>query len=79
MISVRVTQEEFERLRHFCRKTGDRSVSELARSALSQMMNGRRVRGKRTLESRLAAVEKEIQRLSAMFKPAEPTESQSRG
>ncbi len=67
MISFRVSQEEFQNLHQFCHATGNRSVSELARSAVKSLVNG--TDGVATWESRIKAVEKEIQRLQALVKP----------
>jgi phage shock protein A len=40
MISVRVSEEEYTALRHLCSLTGARSVSDLTRDAMRNVLNG---------------------------------------
>lgn len=40
MISVRLSQEEYSALRHVCLMTGARSVSDLTRDAVSNVLSG---------------------------------------
>ena len=54
IVTFRITTDEYERLRIFCISKGQRSVSDLARLAVSTVLeNG----GAPTVESRLAEVE----------------------
>jgi sRNA-binding protein len=40
MISVRLSEEEYSALRHFCSVTGARSVSDLTRDAMRVLLDG---------------------------------------
>jgi len=69
MISFRVSSDEYDRLRFFCVSKGQRSVSDLARLAVSTLLDAGRLP---SLESRLAEVEgqthfltRELSRMSA--------------
>lgn len=54
IVTFRITTDEYERLRIFCISEGQRSVSDLARKAVSTALeNG----GTPTVESRLAEIE----------------------
>src|SRR3954447_18154064 len=68
IVTFRITTDEYERLRNFCISKGQRSVSDLARTAVSSVLESD---GIPTVESRLAEVEgrvhfltREILRLS---------------
>ncbi len=41
-VNIRVTEEEFRMLQEACKKIGTRNVSELARDAMSQIVNTHR-------------------------------------
>ncbi len=57
MVSFRVSSEDYERLRIFCVSKGQRSVSDLARLALSTVLDSG---GAPNVESRLSDVEGRI-------------------
>lgn len=62
MVSFRVSTEDYERLRIYCVSKGQRSVSDLARLAVSTVVES----GERpSLESRLAEVEGQIHLLTS--------------
>jgi hypothetical protein len=65
MISFRVSDEEFEKLRSFCHSRGDHNVSEIARTAVQKLVDGSE--SAQPLESRIQAVEQEIRRLDALL------------
>lgn len=79
MVSFRVSSEDYDKLRMFCVSKGQRSVSDLARLAVSTILeNG----GAPTTESRLAELEtrthflmREVLRLAG-HQPAMPNQAE---
>ena len=64
MISVRLTNEEYERFRELCFSQGIRSVSEMARAAINMLFDHPSRLPAETVESRLKEVEGRLQMLS---------------
>jgi hypothetical protein len=66
MVSVRLSDEEFEALREFCHATGARSISDLARDALQRLIAEKTKRSAPApewLELRMNDLEFRVQRL----------------
>lgn len=58
MISLRVSEEEYQLLKNYCRETGTRSLSEVARIGMKKVLNGHsRVDD---IEARLKALEAKV-------------------
>ena len=68
MISVRVTNEEYERFRELCFSQGMQSVSELARSALNMLSDHPSRLPSETVEARIRDVEGRLQWLTQEVK-----------
>lgn len=75
MLSIRLSEDEFEQLRAVCQDRGARSVSDLAREAMMQMISPRRARNGSSdgmllariqeLDQRVSDLQTEVSRLSA--------------
>lgn len=75
MLSIRLSDDEFEQLRTVCQDRGARSVSDLAREAMMQMISPRRARNGSSdgmllariqeLDQRVSDLQTEVSRLSA--------------
>lgn len=57
MISIRLSDDEFIKVKEACRLTGARSVSDLARDAMRQLMAGSPIREEATEDGLSARVE----------------------
>lgn len=64
MVSCRLTAEEYKRLRDLSSVIGVRSVSELARVAISELLQQPIQEPRRSLESRVSELEGQVQTLS---------------
>jgi predicted DNA-binding protein len=76
-ISVRLSEDEYEALRHLCSVTGARSVSDLTRDAVNSLLRGVNSEiaparqldeyraGIRNMERRVAQLEASINRIKA--------------
>ena len=64
MVSFRLTEEEYDRLRDLCFTNGVRSVSEMARAALNQLLRQPARVQQETVECRLADLEGRVQMLA---------------
>jgi hypothetical protein len=62
MISLRISEEEYDSLQHYSREYGVRSISELARVALSRMMATGPTDGP-TLQSKLDEFDGRLRRI----------------
>jgi predicted DNA-binding protein len=68
MISVRLTNEEYERFRELCFSHGIPSVSEMARAAINMLFSHPSRLPAETVESRLKELESRLQMLSQEVK-----------
>ena len=68
-VNVRVTDEEFERLKTACAQRGDRCLSDFARQVMLEGAAPREISADRlqSFERRLAVLEDSISRLSNAF------------
>lgn len=64
MISIRVSEEEYEALRHSYTARGTRSLSELAREAMKQVLNAHGHAVCTSLESRVQTLEAQVMTLN---------------
>lgn len=64
MVSFRLTEEEYDRLRALCFTNGVRSVSEMARAALNHLLRQPARVQPETVECRLAELEGRVQMLA---------------
>ena len=77
MINFRLSEAEYEQLRTFCVLHGERSLSDFARTAVYEVMNGRNggpVNGVETtvekLSGRVEEIEGELKRLAQLLESA---------
>ncbi len=65
MISFRLSDEEYNEIRHLCFTRGIASVSEMARAALAWMLQQSQTNSYDCLEARVAQIEERLNALSA--------------
>lgn len=66
MISVRLSEEEYSALRHLCSLTGARSVSDLARDAMRNVLRGmNREDSFAEFRATMRSLEKKVEQLEA--------------
>jgi hypothetical protein len=76
MVSFRLSEEEYESLRHICLTAGARSLSDIARDAVHRLIgNGAEQKNDletqlRLLNERMDAIDEEIRRLAGRVQPA---------
>ena len=63
MISFRLTQDEYEKFRRVCFTNGIRSVSEMARAAINQLLQEPTRAPNEAIESRVAELEARVHML----------------
>ena len=66
MVSIRLSEEEFNKVREVCRVTGARSISDLARDAMRRLAAGepvRNVAGEDGLYARVEDLDRRISHL----------------
>ncbi len=68
MVSFRLTEEEYERLRELCFNNGIGSVSEMARAGLKMLLQQPARAANESLESRVTEVESRVRMLSVEVK-----------
>src|SRR5205814_1496606 len=72
MVSFRLSEEEYEGLKHICLTVGARSLSDIARDAVQRLLNNGtepKVDGDtqlRLLYERMDALDQEVKRLAAL-------------
>jgi hypothetical protein len=73
MVSIRLSDDEYRRLKEMTQAQGARSVSDVARSAMQLMLAAHQAGSDGTIESRVreldgrvAVLDREVQRLSAL-------------
>jgi Arc/MetJ-type ribon-helix-helix transcriptional regulator len=73
MVSIRLSDDEYRRLKEMTEAQGARSVSDVARSAMQLMLSAHQAGLDGTIESRVreldgrvAVLDREVQRLSAL-------------
>ena len=72
MVSFRLSEEEYEGLKHICMTVGARSLSDIARDAVQQLLgNGMEPKSDgdaklRLLYERMDALDHEVKRLAAL-------------
>ncbi|MBA3974105.1 MAG: hypothetical protein C0504_07805 [Candidatus Solibacter sp.] len=66
MLSIRLSDDELQQLKLVCQNRGARSVSDLAREAMMQMIAGGRVRNGHGEGVLLARIQELDQRLSSL-------------
>jgi Arc/MetJ-type ribon-helix-helix transcriptional regulator len=73
MVSIRLSDDEYQRLKEMTQAQGARSVSDVARSAMQLMLSAHQAGFDGTIESRVreldgrvAVLDREVQRLSAL-------------
>ncbi len=64
MVSIRLSDEEFRRLREVCEATGARSISDLAREAMHRLVDMPHG-GHAPMESRLEQLDQKVSNLQA--------------
>ena len=68
MISFRLTAEEYDRFQELCANSGTRSISEMARAAISAMLKQPLQVPRKTLEHQVATLEGRVNMLFTEFK-----------
>ena len=69
MVSFRLSAEEYEQIRELCFNNGVRSVSEMARVAISALLHQQPPRAaESSLDARVADLEARLHRLTNEFK-----------
>jgi hypothetical protein len=72
MVSFRLSEEEYEGLKHICMKVGARSLSDIARDAVQRLLNdGTEPKSDsdaqfRILYEKMDALDQEVKRLAAL-------------
>ena len=74
LVYFRVTEEEFQQLNHLCISRGARSISDLARSAVRNLMQDGATSSADQVSGRLIVLETMVQELNRKFNPT-PTAS----
>lgn len=64
MVSIRLSDEEFRRLREMCETTGARSISDLAREAMHRLVDMPK-NGHAPVETRLELLDQKVTNLQA--------------
>ncbi|WP_321476835.1 ribbon-helix-helix protein, CopG family [uncultured Paludibaculum sp.] len=64
MVSIRLSDDEFRRLREVCEATGARSISDLAREAMHRLVDMPH-NGHAPMESRLEQLDQKVSNLQA--------------
>ena len=67
LITFRVTDEEYEELRRTCVVAGSRSISDLARTALKEIMLPSRERAQSDLAKRICDLESIVEQLKTQL------------
>jgi DNA anti-recombination protein RmuC len=84
MVSIRLSDEEFRRLRELCMTTGARSLSDLARDAMHRLIAGDGTGGEgltervAELDQRVNHLQEKVTRLALLF-GEESDEGRGRG
>lgn len=66
MVSIRLSDDEFRRLREMCEATGARSISDLAREAMHRLVDpSHNGHGSGPMESRLEQLDQKVMHLQA--------------
>lgn len=66
MLSIRLSDDEFQQLKLVCQSRGARSVSDLAREAMMQMIAGPRARNGHSDGALMARIQDLDQRVSSL-------------
>jgi hypothetical protein len=75
MVSFRLSEEEYESLRHICLTAGARSLSDIARDAVHRLIGNGGEQKKdletqlRLLNERIDAIDQEVRRLAGRVEP----------
>ena len=75
MVSFRLSEEEYEDLRHICLTAGARSLSDIARDAVHRLIGNGGEQKKdlesqlRLLNERIDAIDQEVRRLAGRAEP----------
>jgi hypothetical protein len=75
MVSFRLSEEEYESLRHICVTAGARSLSDIARDAVHRLIGNGPEQKKdleaqfRLLNERIDAIDEEVRRLAGRVEP----------
>jgi len=75
MISFRMSAQDYDRLREFRVIRGARSISELARTAVSKLMNSLAPNHEEMLEVRVSELEGQLRMLALELKKIKQTDS----
>lgn len=72
MVSFRLSEEEYEGLKHICVTAGARSLSDIARDAVHRLLGGGFSKNNlevemQTLNSRMDALDSEVRRLARLL------------
>jgi hypothetical protein len=83
VISIRLSDEEFEQLQDLCTVRGIENISDLARTALKHLLTHERTNGKAAMEYRVnemhyrvSVLDREVARISTMMGLARIEEAQ---
>ena len=63
LVSFRVSEDEYQKLRNVCASVGARSLSDLARSAVGVLIDSADDGGEHPLESRMRRLDRTVQQL----------------
>ena len=75
MISFRMSAQDYDRLREFRVIRGARSISELARTAVSDLINSLEPKSEEVLEVRVTELEGQLRMLALELKKIKQTDS----
>jgi hypothetical protein len=81
MISIRLSDDEFVKVREACRVTGARSISDLARDAMRRLVAGAPIQGEvgedglsarvEDLDQKLSHLQEQVSRLALLVREGE--------